>query len=81
MNDSAPSAAALLDLIDLRRDDSQIVQTIFSILNAPDYHQLLSSFQGDGTQPAPTTAIKLVNALDKARVLSPKCLRVDQELT
>lgn len=66
MNDNAPSAAALLDHIDLRRDDSQIVQTISSILNAPDYHQLLSSFQGDGVQPAPTTGLKFVNALDKA---------------
>jgi len=67
-DDNAPSAAALLDRIDLlSRDDSQIVQTISSILSAPDYHELFSSFQADATQQrAPERATKFVNALDKA---------------
>lgn len=62
-------AAALLDRIDLLRDDPQIIQTtISSMFDAPDYHRLLSSFQGGTTQPPPKRAIKFVNALHKARV-------------
>lgn len=66
MSDNQPSAAALLDRIDLGRDDSRIVRTVSSILKAPDYHQLISSLQGEQTQPPPEKATKFVNALDKA---------------
>lgn len=68
MNGSNVSAVALLDRIDLARDDSQIVRTISSMLKAPDYPQLFSSFHGENTQPPPEKAVKFVNALDKARV-------------
>lgn len=74
MGDNTPTAAALLDRIDLGRDDSQIVLTISSMLNAPDYHQLFTSFQGDATQPPPEKATKFVNALDKARFSSSPVL-------
>lgn len=81
MNDKTPSAAALLDRIDLPgQDSSQIVRTISSIFNAPDYHQLLSTFQGDATRPPPENAIKFVNALDKACFLSSNRLLSHQEL-
>ena len=73
MSDSNVSAAALLDRIDLARDGSQIVRTISSMLKAPDYSQLISSFHGEDTHPPPETAVKFVNALDKACVSSP-CL-------
>lgn len=82
MNDDTPSAAALLDRIDLARDDSQAVRTIISsILKAPDYHQFFLSLQGDATQPPPERAIKFVNALDKACVSLSKYLRLTQTLT
>ena len=47
MNDDHISAAALLDCMDLARDDPQIVQTLSSMLKAPDYPQLFSSFRGE----------------------------------
>jgi len=71
MDDIHVSAAALLDRIDLARDDPQIVQTISAILKARDYPQLLSTFHGEDPQPPPEKAVKFVNALDKACVLSP----------
>ena len=65
------SAAALLDSIDLGRDDSKIVQTISSLLEAPDYQEFLSSFQNvEATRHPSEKATKLVNALEKARVSS-----------
>lgn len=70
MNDAAPSAAALLDRIDLSQDNSQIARAISSILNAPDYHQLFSTFQGDPIEQPPEKAAKFVNALDKVCVSS-----------
>lgn len=72
MSDNSPSAASLLDRIDLARDDSQIVRTISSILKASDYPQLVSTFQTEITQPPPEKAVKFVNALDKARFQSSR---------
>lgn len=71
MSDSNVSAVALLDRIDLARDDTQIVRTISSMLKAPDYPQLISTFHGENTHPPPEKAVKFVNALDKARVPPP----------
>ena len=70
MDDNVHSAETLLDRIDLDQDVSQIVQTISSILNAPDYQQLFSTFLVDATQPPPGNALKFVDALDKARLPS-----------
>lgn len=83
MNDNhSVGAAALLDRIDLTRDDSQIVRTISSMLKAPDYPQLISSFHGENTQHPPEKALKFVNALDKARIpSSQRPARGDVELT
>ena len=75
------SAATLLDNMDLARDDPKIIQTISSILKAPDYPQLFSTFRGDDAQPPPEKAVKFVNALDKACALSPPCLVFHDELT
>lgn len=72
MNDNSIGAAALLDRIDLARDDSQIVRTISSMLKATDYPQLVSSFHGENTQHPPERALKFVNALDKAWIPSPR---------
>ena len=72
MSDDHVSAATLLDQIDLTQDDPQIVRTLFSILKAPDYSQLFSTFHsGDEQFPLNNNAVKFVNALDKACVLSP----------
>lgn len=71
MNDDQVGTAALLDSIDLARDEPQIVQTLSSMLKAPDYPQLFSSFHGEDGQPPPEKAVKFVDALDKARVPSP----------
>ena len=76
MSDNSPSAASLLDRIDLARDDSQIVRTISSILKASDYPQLVSTFQTEITQPPPEKAVKFVNALDKARFSRREAPRV-----
>ena len=81
MNDSHVSAATLLDGVDLARDDPQIVQTIVSILKAPDYPQLFSTFHGEDPQSPPEKAVKFVNALNKACVSSPPCLVCNAELT
>lgn len=72
MNNNNIGAAALLDRIDLARDDSQIVRTISSMLKAPDYPQLISSFHGENIQHPPENALKFVNALDKAWIPSPQ---------
>lgn len=80
MDDNHVSAATLLDNIDLARDDPKIIQTISSILKAPDYHQLFSTFRGDDGQPPSEKAVKFVNALDKACALSPPCLVFHAEL-
>ena len=81
MSGSNDSAVALLDRIDLARDDSQIVRTISSMLKAPDYPQLISSFHGENTQPPPEKAVKFVNALDKACVPPPPYPMCHVELT
>ena len=81
MNDNHVSAATLLDRIDLARDDPQIVRTISSVLKAPDYPQLFSTFHGEEAQPPPENAVKFVNALDKACVSSPQRLVCHAELT
>lgn len=61
----------LFDSIDLARDDPQIVQTLSSMLKAPDYPQIFSSFHGEDGQPPSEGAVKFMDALDKARVPSP----------
>lgn len=82
MNDDHISAAALLDCMDLAWDDPQIVQTLSSMLKAPDYPQLFSSFRGEDGQSPPEKAVKFVDALDKACVTSPPlCLVCHDELT
>ena len=76
MSDDQVSAATLLDQIDLTQDDPQIVRTVFSILNAPDYSQLFATFHSEDPQNPPANAVKFVNTLDKVCVLSPLCPHV-----
>jgi len=81
MNDENVGAVALLESIDLAEDDPRILQTILSMLRAPDYPRLISGFHDEDTQSPPEDAIKFVNALDKACVPSPQCPACLVELT
>jgi hypothetical protein len=74
MSDDTLSAAALLDRIDLGRDDSEIVRTISLMFKAPDYQELLSSFQDEATRHPSGKATKFVNVLEKARASPSPCL-------